>query len=217
ELGKLQSGRDVYFAPGTHTTASDAEGNFTLPNLPPGDGQVEIRDTDGKSVSCVTPVQVPAGETLHLQLGGTGATISGRLVAPAGVTVKDWPGQISTSLLTSKWESYGLPEDLRGEAQWRWQMAWSETAEGRARLRSSVQYQVQVRPDGSFTVPEVLPGSYHLLFHLIEAPLASGPATPNREYNRLIAQFGAEITVPEASSGASSAIDLGDLAGVPAQ
>jgi len=62
-LGYIHSGMDLFYQRGTVATISDAQGNFTLENAPPGDGHARIEAADGKSTSRIAPVQVPAGET----------------------------------------------------------------------------------------------------------------------------------------------------------
>ena len=218
-IGELHSGMDVEYAAGSYATTSDSEGNFTLEKVPPGNGHIQIQEGDGDVRSCITPVQVRAGETLHLQIGGTGMRIVGRLVAPKGVVVKSWRKQsFPGPHLNSRWDSYGLPEGLQGEEQWRWQMEYAESEEGGARLRNSVHYNLELKEDGTFSVPEVLPGKYDLMIFLNEGPLGSGPSSNEPfSYMHQIAGLTHRFTIPEPAEGSAGTLDLGDLVLVPTQ
>ena len=211
-LGYIHSGMDLFYQSGTVATISDAQGNFTLENVPPGDGHVRIEAADGKSTSCIAPVQVPAGETLQMQLGGTGVPVSGRLVAPQGVEVKSWPDQLYIAQIHSQWDAYPRPEDLQGEALWRHQMEYAESEGGRARLRGQFVYDFKVQPDGTFFVPDVLPGRYAVILNLHEGALGSGPSSTHPSYMRQLASLFYRFTVPEPSAATSPCINLGDLA-----
>ena len=210
-LGCLQSGMELSYKGGSVAAVSDASGSFTLEHVPPGDGQVRIAATDDESTSCVTPVQVRGGETLQIQLGGTGLPVSGRLVAPPGVEVKSWSSQLAIAQIHSQWDAYPIPAGLQGEALWRYQMEYAESEAGRARLRGQADYELKVQPDGTFIVPEVLPGDYAVIANLNEGALGSGPSSSNPLYLRQLASLFHKFTVPAPSAASLPALDLGDL------
>src|SRR5439155_19008449 len=94
-----------------------------------------------------------------------------------GIEVESWASQLQFAEIQSQWDPYPLPKELQGEAMWRWQLEYAESEAGRARLRGSSHYQLKVQPDGSFIVPEVLPGDYAVTINLNEGPLGSGPSS----------------------------------------
>jgi RNA polymerase sigma factor (sigma-70 family) len=212
--GTLHSGMDIEYS--AVAAVSDSQGNFILEKVPPGNGHVQIQEGDGNLRSCITPVQVTEGETLHLQIGGTGMRVFGRLVAPKDIAVQSWTKQTRIAHLHPQWDSYGLPEGLQGEEQWRWQMRYAESEEGGARLRNSVRYELQVKEDGSFFAPEVLPGKYDLFISLNEGPLGSGPSSIEPfSYMRQIAALTYKFTIPEPTDGSATTLNLGDLVLTP--
>jgi hypothetical protein len=208
-LGQLHSGMDI--SSGVVSTVSGPGGDFVLEHVPPGDGQVRIKAPADKSSLCITPVQVATGETLQLQLGGSGAQVSGKLVAPPGVEVRSWSNQLQVAEIHSQWDAWPKPEGLYGEAMRRWQMEYAESDAGRARLRGQSLYELNVQPDGSFMVSEVLPGDYSLIICLNEGALGSGPSSSNPMHLRQIASLWYKFKVPEPSADAPSAINLGTL------
>jgi len=91
----------------------------------------------------------------------------------------------------------------------RWRQEWSETDAGLDWFRGRRTYNIKVQPNGSFVLPEVLPGKYRLIVNVQEGSLGSGPASEPGHSSRQIAWFGQKVEVPDSS--AASAVELGDL------
>src|SRR5262249_16113097 len=118
--------------------------------------------------------------------------------------------------LESEADAYPLPKDLQGEAMWRWQMENAESDAGQEWLAKQSRYEINVRPDGSFLVPEVLPGKYRIVLTLHEGPLGSGPSSTYAFYMRQIGCLWRKFEVPADSAAGSAPIDLGNLVLNPA-
>ena len=125
--------------------------------------------------SCRPWIQVKPGETAQVQIGGVGRPVTGKLVAPPGLEIRNWTNQVTLARLHSEYDSYGMPKDLTGNAQERWKLEFEDTEAGRTWSRNQNLYDFKVGPDGSFSIPEVLPGKYWLFVNVGQGYLGSGP------------------------------------------
>ena len=57
-----------------------------------------------------------------------------------------------------EWDDYHVPKDLTPYAVERWKLEFEDTEAGRKWFRDQLAYDFKVEPDGSFSIPEVLPG-----------------------------------------------------------
>jgi hypothetical protein len=201
----------LFYAAGAVSTTSDPEGNFTLENVPPGIGHVSIKEAG--VIICQSPVEVPPGGTAQVQIGGVGLPVSGRLAAPPGVEVRSWTNQVQFAQLSSESDPLPVPDGITGETYERWRQEWWETEAGQAWSRQRHAYDIQVQPNGSFVLPEVLPGDYRLIIHVREGVLGSGIGAAPSSSNRQIAWAGQKVLVPEPSDAV--AVDLGDIVLTP--
>jgi predicted DNA-binding protein (UPF0251 family) len=210
--GNLTSWMTLHYKAGGFSATSDASGNFTIEHVPPGDGRVAINDgPDGAPI--VSPsIHVNPGQTVQVQVGGLGRPVTGRLVAPPGVEIRSWTNQVTFAQLHVEWDDYHVPKALTGNAAERWKLEFEDTDAGRAWFRDQYSYEFKVEADGSFTIPEVLPGKYRLFVNVGQGYLGSGPdsATGNPSDPR-IASTGMQLTVPSASGNSASPLDLGDI------
>jgi hypothetical protein len=142
-----------------------------------------------------------------MQIGGVGPPVSGRLVAPPGIEVRNWTNH--PVQLSSEYDGLPVPDGLTGEAYERWRQEWWDTEAGLAWSRPRHAYDIEVQADGSFALSEVLPGKYRLIIHVREGALGSGPGSIPSSSNRQIAWAGEKVVVPGPSNAA--AVDLGDL------
>jgi hypothetical protein len=192
---------------------SDATGKFTLEHVPPGDGRVAIEDGLGAAPILSPSIQVNAGETVQVQIGGVGRAVTGKLAAPPGVEIRSWPNQVTIAQLHVEWDSYHVPKELTGNAVERWKLEFEDTEAGRAWFRDQYSYDFKVGADGSFTIPEVLPGKYRLFINVGQGYLGSGldsrPSSPGGDPR--IASAAPQITVPGMSGENASPLDLGDI------
>jgi hypothetical protein len=144
-----------------------------------------------------------------VQVGGIGRPVTGRFVAPPEVQIRSWSNQLTFARLHVEWDSYHIPEGLTTMAVERWKLEFEDTDEGRAWFRNQYAYDFKVREDGSFTIPEVLPGKYRLFVNVSEGYLGSGPdSTPVSALSRRVASAAPKITVPE---GDGTPLNLGEI------
>ena len=119
-------------------------------------------------------VHVNPGETAQVQIGGVGRPVTGRLVAPPGIEIRNWTNQVTFAQLHVEWDDYHVPKGLTGNAAERWKLEFEDTEAGRAWFRDQYAYDFKVEADGSFTIPEVLPGKYRFFVNVAQGYLGSG-------------------------------------------
>jgi hypothetical protein len=133
------------------------------------------------------------------------------LVAPAGVEIRSWPDQVTSSELHAEWADYHIPEGLTGKAVERWKLEFEDTQTGRAWFRDQYSYNFRVGADGSFSIPEELPGAYRLFVNVAQGYLGSGQdSNPRSPGAPRIASTGMKVTVPDARE-TGAPLDLGDI------
>jgi len=209
--GNLTSWYTLFYK--SESARSDATGKFTLEHVPPGDGRAVIINGPDTAPVLSPWIQVKPGETAQVQVGGVGRPVTGKLVAPPGLEIRNWTNQVTLARLQSEWDSYGMPKDLTGNAQERWKLEFEESEAGRSWSRSQNLYDFNVGADGSFTMPEVLPGKYWLIVNVGQGYLGSGPdSTASRPgEDAQIAQASMRITVEDASGATGWPLDLGEI------
>ena len=210
-LGNLTSWMTVFHQ--SDQVESDAAGKFTWETVPPGDGRVVIEDDDGTAPILSEAVQVNPGATVQVQVGGVGRLVAGRLIAPPEIEIRSWSNQVTSAQLKNDWDPYPLPRTLTGNAVERWKLEFEESDAGRAWLRQSRSYDFKVEPDGSFVIPEVLPGKYRLSISVVQGSLGSGPdrARRNPGDGPQIAWGGTKLFVAEAAQGGGKPMDIGEI------
>ena len=107
-----------------------------------------------------------------------------------------------------------MPKDLTGNAAERWKLEFADTEAGRTWFRDQYSYDFKVGADGTFALPEVLPGKYSLFVSVAQGTLGSGPDSTTRAPgpgDPQIASRGMKLAVPDASGDIGSSVDLGDI------
>jgi peroxiredoxin len=117
---------------------ADVNGYFVMDRLPPGDARLgrQIRLGSMRSTtSHIVPVQVTAGETVTVSIGGTGRPVVGRVTVPTDYNEPiDW-SQGHSSLSTSHTPQPPYPDNIQTmtrKAQFEWILNWQKTEEGKA-------------------------------------------------------------------------------------
>jgi len=206
EGGRLTRWMTIYYEPDGCSTRSDETGAFTLEHVPPGFCRV------GAEGVISGPVEVLAGQTAHVQVGGAGRAVAGKLVAPPDVPIRDWTTQVPSAFLSAQTADYGMPKNMTDKAAQRWLLEYGDSPAGRDQLRAHYSYPVKIGGDGSFRIPEVLPGKYDLFISVVQGNLGSGPDSPRRYGGEpQIAQIRVTVTVPEDSGNNASPVDLGEV------
>lgn len=209
--GNLTDWMTVFFDAKSSSTLSDTSGSFTLENIPPGDGRVMIDEGPDAASIVSGPVRIDPGQTVQVPVGGVGRPVIGRLVAPGGVVIRNWTNQVTFAQLHVEWADYHIPAGLKGNAVERWKLEFEDTAEGRAWFRDQYSYNFKVGADGSFSIPEVLPGKYRLFIDVAQGYMGSGTdSKPSLAGDTRIASTGMQVTVPDAGQNGPP-LDLGEV------
>jgi hypothetical protein len=164
--GNLTSWMTLFYKSEGFSARSDASGKFTLEHVPPGDGRAAIDDGPGTAPILSPWIQVKSGETTQVQIGGVGRPVTGELVAPSGLEIRSWPNQVTFAQLHVEWDDYHVPKELTGNAAERWKLEFEDSEAGRTWFRDQSSYEFKVTADGSFNIPEVLPGKYRLFVNV---------------------------------------------------
>jgi beta-lactamase regulating signal transducer with metallopeptidase domain/peroxiredoxin len=193
-----------------------ADGSYRIDRIPPGTVDVCFIVPLGHSGTMSsygyaerTPIHLAAGETAHVNLGGKGRPVIGRVVMPPSIAGQiDWAFsncEISTRLhlpgrvLPPHWDQM----DAKGKADWdqQWQHS-PEVVRYGLELKGSRRYPFKLEPDGSFRVDDVQAGTYELQ---VQARDDSMP-------RQVIAAGTQEFTIDATPEGRSDQpLDLGSI------
>ena len=142
-------------------TRTDAQGRFVFDCVPPGelslDRMVTFNSGDSSGASLGT-VEVKPGETAQVRLGGTGRAVVGRLKPPKGVT--NAFREFHTELLPAAFDK--LMAQMRDLTTEEARSVFSQTDEYVKAERQARIFPIVISSDGSFTLEDVLPGTYKL-------------------------------------------------------
>jgi hypothetical protein len=212
QTGNLTRWMTLFYKSDAFTARSDASGQFILEQVPPGDGRLMIDDGPGTAPIVSPPLHVNPGQTAQVQIGGVGSPLTGKLVAPPGIEIRNWTNQVTFAQLHVEWDDYHVPKSLSPYAIERWKLEFEDTEAGRAWFRAQYSYEFRVEPDGSFTLPEVLPGKYWLFVNVSQGYLGSGAdSTRGNPSDPRIAATATKLTVPDSTADSASPVDLGEI------
>ena len=187
---------------GAYTIKTDEQGHFVFDQAPPGQFNLYLAKLN-VPYNHQTPVQIQPGATTVVQIGGTGAILSGRLVLSQPGQAIDWSKQLIIPMLQPK---VPVPAGLSGLARAEWSGKYWKSEEGRARARAWYTYPLDVQADGAFTVEDVPPGDYELSGQLSDAAVDLSRGT----LGHTIGSLQQDVTVPQPANGQSTEkIDLG--------
>lgn len=167
---------------------SNDKGEFVFEKVLPGKMTVsKIVELNKNSWTFAnkTPVDVAAGKRSFVEVGGGGREITGRIILPAGISLKGLnpsPGGLRLKTKADKSDEpmdlpeMSFPEDflvMSRKERNAWQAEWEQSEEGKAFLKkvqemqlsySSIlkNYPARLEADGSFVIEDVLPGKYEL-------------------------------------------------------
>ncbi|HUW17994.1 MAG TPA: carboxypeptidase regulatory-like domain-containing protein [Sedimentisphaerales bacterium] len=198
-----------------YQTVSDAQGKFVFERVVPGTARVvhEKRRVGQMSDSRVAPVEVVAGETVSVVIGGQGRTVVGRVAVPA-----DYGKPINWAngyhCLSRKPPEPPTPEgfeQMPTEERLEWIETWEASEEGRRFEKSSLEnrqaYGVYIDHEGKFRVEDVPAGTYNLQAAVWER-------AKEREYwiGAVIGTLNYEFAVPDVNEQTSDEVlDIGTL------
>jgi len=182
-----------------YKTTTDDEGRYVIERVPPGEVYVgrEIKLSDRSTAySHATLVDVEPGQTVWVDIGGTGRAVIGRLVAP-GVANVNWT--LGMNSLRPSPPPSNLLLDLANQLK-----APEKPASPR---RSPSSYALKVEADGSFRVDDVPAGDYDLSIRIYERP-----AGEYRVFGELLGSATHKVVVPEMPGGRDDEpLDIGAI------
>ena len=192
---------------------TDADGKFVFPKLTPGKWFVRLLpiDHNGRSPN-EKSVQLAAGQTAHVTLGGVGRPVIGRVQWPGGKPPLGDLSHIRAGVEPKMPEPASPPKEVRDrgpDAVRAWMKQWQESNEGKAWIekaqqRSNCPRSASVDSRGALRIEEVMPGQYQLDVHIE----AKDERLPWDRPDHL--RYSYEFSVPEIPGGVSDEpLDLG--------
>jgi peroxiredoxin len=168
------------------TTKTDASGHFVIEHLPPEPTMIgrgcEWHMPGNRSASAYTQtlkVEVRAGETARVQIGGMGRPIVGRLVLPNELAARDdWDFGLCNVGHRDDPLPLPMPEDVKKaslEDQQKWYATFNASAAGKQfaadqwkkLLADHSQFPLVVQRDGAFRIEDVPAGGFKLHAEII--------------------------------------------------
>jgi hypothetical protein len=156
--------------------------------------------------------EVHSGETVHVVLGGTGQTVIGHVLAPAGNGGPvDWAySRVEMSVYTAPPENFAA---MTNSEKLAWRQAWLKSEDGQAFVRNPRQYSTMIGDDGTFRFEDVATGTYRLNV-TVNAP----PKARYQIFGPPIGTVTRTITVVPVSNGdPDEPLDLGEIELQPQQ
>ena len=201
----LQYGSDDLSTLSSDVTAqTDAQGQFIIPQAPPGShklARVVVERLSPTSTSSqkfpLTEVEIRPGETTFLTLGASNCTVTVHLLWPEELKRQpNW--RVFASLHTSFPQPPAeIANDPQALARWR------QTPEFQAVAAQARHYPLTENAAGVWSTEDVAPGNYALTVNVLDLPPDGGQGS-----NRAHAH--ATVTVP--ANPSSLALDLGEIA-----
>ena len=156
------------------TTRTNSAGEFLIKRCPAGKVQVgmQVRMFTNSTSSLGRLVVVQAGKTTRVVLGGMGRCVEGRVsIPPAFARSSDWKFEIGSAGTKRPSFLSLMPKNIRRgyeAAKTKWLRSFLASPAGKAWMAGDRKwmrtkmhdYSFTVQPDGRFTIPDVLPGTY---------------------------------------------------------
>jgi hypothetical protein len=190
---------------------TDNEGNFSIDRVPAGAWSVGRNIPMGPNRSSTVSLgvaDVQPGQTVTLNLGGTGRPVVGKVILPSYFSAhSDWRYGFSQIMSTRAIEGPPIPLLMRmlsQERQQQWLQNWLKTDEGKAwrakqakEMAQSRSFPFAIASDGTFHVDDVPAGNYQVNINIQQT------TGPNGGWGQPIGTGTMQFTVPEMSGGRS--------------
>jgi beta-lactamase regulating signal transducer with metallopeptidase domain len=188
-------------------TTSDENGRFVFARVAPGEAQVAVEvklseNTTGYSQS--TKIDVKAGQTVTVAIGGQGRPVVGRVDVPAELKGKvNWAYANSSVMTKVDFKMPKRPDnwvDMTIADRQKWHEDWMKSPEGVAmqkRQQDAKHFAARITGDGTFRIEDVPAGTYTFNMHLTDA------SSPNKFGGEPLAHANHEFVVPEIPGGQS--------------
>jgi peroxiredoxin len=180
---------------------ADKDGRFTFERVPAGKASVAVQvklSENSTGFTQQTPVEVKAGETVDVQVGGAGRPIRGRITAPKDMGVRiEWPAVRANFSTKVDVQRPKVPEnwtEMNDAERLAWRLAYEKSPEGRAQQEAYAKarhFTMRVDADGQFQADDVPAGVYTANVHVMS------PAEGNRPMGEPIAMATYEFSVSD--------------------
>jgi hypothetical protein len=176
-----------------YSTTTDVQGRFVIERVM--DGEASFTWSSGQrpapAISSAGPAAgIRAGETLHVELGGQGRPLIGRVVLSTAGGAKDGDAIAPINPANAQGWIETKPAEMPIPAEFAsWDTAkrraykikWYRTEAGKIYMRNRRFHSFPVGPDGRFRIEDAVPGSYHLSVDASSSPGLTHPLTRNRQ------------------------------------
>jgi hypothetical protein len=171
----------------SYNLTADAEGRFEGDRIYPGKGNIgrQIVRMVGTGATEVTSsnharIELKAGETTQVQIGGTGRPVVGQLLPPEGATEKPAWRHASILIRAGKYPKPAtFPQELKGTTKATdWWQGWLKTDAGKDWSKKNAEYEklrgsspyftASVDSDGKFRIDDMPAGDYELGLYFSE-------------------------------------------------
>jgi hypothetical protein len=196
-----------------HSVVVDTDGRFAIERVWPGPGVIGIKGYYSE------PIDLVAGQTTQVILGGSGRHITGRLVMPENVDLNECrlflagKSDLAPPDAPDRPERWAQMDSREREA---WLAQWRRSTQGRAYQAAAREHYIRslqrrgssgtVNADGTFDIRNVPPGNY-----LFRATLCTVADREARIPSQVVATVARELTVDQGDS----ILDLGTIVPTP--
>jgi hypothetical protein len=192
-----------------YDTQSDEHGRFVLERVTPGPITVYRYADRPASWSWIPSnpvfVDVSPGQTVHIEVGGSGRPVIGQLNVPQGFALADLvcgSGELSTIMYEPR-QPDDYPDYTRDQ-KYAWFESFYKTPEGKAYYQGERKYAVDLGTDGAFRIEDVPAGKY-----VLTLPFRGRTSS---DQSGLLALARSDVTVPVMPGGRSDEpLDLGTI------
>jgi beta-lactamase regulating signal transducer with metallopeptidase domain/thiol-disulfide isomerase/thioredoxin/protocatechuate 3,4-dioxygenase beta subunit len=190
---------------------TDLTGRFVLTRVPPVKSSVRAQLSVWRdypiSSSRSVPLDLQPGQRIEVDLGGAGASVTGRVVLSGEAPAKIDLLHKSLNYLIRKEPGIEPPAELQSlgfDVREGWNIAWTGTPEGLAYLQTLHYHFVTLDQDGRFHVSGVPAGDYEFAINLYQPP----------EGGCLVSPIGTRVVRVRVTEemARTGPLDLGDLA-----
>jgi hypothetical protein len=179
--------------------AADQDGKFVITNLPPGEYQIYrafLPHRLGNEPVAVPPshqriLTIKDGETVQIQYGGDGRSVTGQAVPENPAIAVDWLND-PQSLELVRPSTAGGPGNFISES-----LGLGKTAaEFLKSQREARSYHLEMEEDGSFRAEDVPPGNYELRIKVTKPRSSRRGGYPLQEGD-VLGSLTRKVTIPE--------------------
>ena len=171
---QLESAQIPTYSIDTYETRSDEAGKFACARVFPGHAWLRrMPENDGSGTLdfvIARYVEVPEGETVLVQLGGTGRPLKGKVSIPEDLKKRLALDEGSSGQISERYP-ISWPEDAdtwSEEERIKWTNVWFKSEEGKNAIRHQNAYGFYLDEDGNFLIDDVEAGPYELRIRLLE-------------------------------------------------